>query len=160
MKNNVINARNCATRKNIFTYGTILTLVFAWNICLALNVNAQQRDGRSGYANGHFSNVTARGGFISRPPLASSRVYYGGRDFYYHEGVYYHPYRNGYVVAPPPFGLSIDLLPNGYSSFYVGGLPYYYYGGTYYMQRGRHFVVVAPPRRDLVRRYPQGYRRV
>jgi hypothetical protein len=49
------------------------------------------------------------------------------------------------VVAAPPFGIHINVLPQGYWSFRSGGYPYYYYNGIFYKQNKRDYEVVQAP---------------
>ena len=64
------------------------------------------------------------------------------------------------MVAAPPFGLRIGILPRGFLSFTIGGLPYYYYCGTYYIHRGDEYEVVAPPLGAVVESIPSGYDKI
>jgi len=79
----------------------------------------------------------------------------GTVPYYYHRGVFYRPYRRGYVVVPAPMGATIARPPRGYAMVYVDGSPFHYYYGTFYAPRGDRYVVVRPPLGAFVRRVPR-----
>jgi hypothetical protein len=70
-----------------------------------------------------------------------------GSRFYFYGGVWYAPGPGGFIVARPPFGLFVPILPPFYTTLWFGGVPYYYADDVYYgwdaAQNG--YVVEAPP---------------
>ena len=78
----------------------------------------------------------------------------GTRPYYYHRGVFYRPYRRGFVVVPAPFGAMIRLPPPGHVMVLVENDPYAYYGGVFYAPRAGRYAVVRPPIGAFVRRLP------
>jgi len=136
------------------------TLCIALIIGSVYQADAQRHEGRHRDPAWHYSRMPERGAFIHRLPHDSYRINYGGNYYHFRNGFYYRPYNNGFVLAPPPFGLRIGLLPRGYLSFNIGGFPYFYYGGTYYIQRGGEYEVVAPPVGAIVESIPRGYEKV
>ncbi len=125
------------------------------------NTDAQWRRG-GGYRSPawHYSHVPARGAFFRGYPRGAAPIFWGGHNYYFHRGLFYHPWRGGYIIAPPPFGLRVGFLPAGFFSLYVGGLPYYYYCGTFYAPRDGQYEVVAPPVGAVIESLPQGYKQV
>lgn len=87
-------------------------------------------------------------------------INYGGFGYRYHNGIFYRPYNNSFIVIAPPIGLFIDVLPIGYRRIYVNNYPYYYYNGTYYDQRDNNYTVVSPPVGAVVESIPDGYQTV
>jgi hypothetical protein len=49
------------------------------------------------------------------------------------------------VVARPPVGIIVPVLPPAYSAVWIGGVPYYYANDIYYAQAPGGFAVAAPP---------------
>jgi hypothetical protein len=66
-------------------------------------------------------------------PHGHHRHNYGGRDYYYYNGIYYLPVPTGYSIITAPIGFSLATLPVGFLTYYYNGIPYYYYMGTYYV---------------------------
>lgn len=69
--------------------------------------------------------------------------------YYYSHGAWYRPYRGGYVVVAPPFGLIVPFLPLFYTTIWMHGTPYYYANDTYYTQTEEGYMVVEPPEDDI-----------
>lgn len=67
-------------------------------------------------------------------------------NYYYNEGVYYTQSSNGYNVAEPPTGMTVQSLPDGMLPVNVDGTEFYYYFGTFYNKtpQGMFQVVDAP----------------
>ena len=142
---------------------TLVLIIAGLLICSVSQVEAQRHRGGHGRHRDpawHYSRMPARGSFIHRLPHDSYRINYGGSYYHFRNGFCYRPYNQGFVLAPPPFGLRIGFLPRGYLSFNIGGFPYYYYGGTYYIQRGEEYEVVTPPLGAIVESLPRGYEKV
>ena len=70
---------------------------------------------------------------IGAVPKAAVSVSLGSALFYYTNGIYYRPYRSGFIVILPPIGLLVPVLPLGHIPFYVYGHTYYYYADVYYV---------------------------
>lgn len=71
-----------------------------------------------------------------------------GRSYYhYHDGVFYRPYGDRFVVVGAPIGARIRTLPFGYVSFNLGPRRYFYANYTYYWwdPRVSEYVVVDEP---------------
>jgi hypothetical protein len=67
------------------------------------------------------------------------------RPYYYHAGLFYVTDNSAYVVAEPPMGAYVPVLPGGCSTFTVGGVQYYVCGDTYFRSFGGGFIVVTRP---------------
>lgn len=78
----------------------------------------------------------------------------GGR-YYYHRGVFYRPYRSGWVVVRAPLGAVIDVPPPGYVMVLVENDPFAYYRGVFYEPYGARYVVVRAPVGAFVRALPR-----
>ena len=75
----------------------------------------------------------AIGKAITAPPAGYRTVYHGNVPYAYHNGDYYQPAPSGgYVVAPPPIGVVVPVLPTGAALTVVNGLNVYRYGDIYY----------------------------
>lgn len=100
-------------------------------------------DGR--YNHGHF--YPAVGVSVRVLPEGYRPYFWGGRSFYFADGVWYAPGGPGFVVVRPPAGLIVSVLPVYYSTVWIGGLPYYYANDVYYTWNpaANGYVVVDPP---------------
>lgn len=100
----------------------------------------------------HNHYYPARGYVISVLPVGSIRIAFRGGHLFFNAGVWYRPDGKRFVVAAPPFGIRIPILPPGYATVWVGSLPYYYANNTYYMAdpSGDYVVVAPPPETDVV----------
>ena len=160
MKRKILNLSSSPKSGDLQKVILLVILCFALVIGSVSVTDAQRHEGRGGGHRDpawHYSRMPARGAFINRLPYASSRINYGGNYYHFNNGLFYRPSRGGFVVAAPPFGLRIGILPRGFLSFTIGGLPYYYYCGTYYIHRGGEYEVVAPPLGAVVESLPPGY---
>ena len=93
------------------------------------------------YHHDHF--YPSVGYCIGALPAGNVGVTFRGGRFFFHAGVWYQPGACGYVVARPPVGIIVPVLPPTYSTVWVAGAPYYYANEIYYAQapgglRGRH----------------------
>src|SRR5208283_4750293 len=97
-----LNGLGLNLQKTIFLIG----LISAFEIGITDNANAQRRGGYRA-PSWHYADIPARGAFYRGYPRGAAPIFWGGRNYYFHGGVFYHPYRGGFVIAPPPFGLRI-----------------------------------------------------
>ena len=72
------------------------------------------------------------GWVIHQLPLTAFILAFGGVNYYYHEGLFYHPSRGAYIIVNPPIGMIIPSLPTGYSMVRVYGRDYFFYDNIYY----------------------------
>jgi hypothetical protein len=75
--------------------------------------------------------------------------------YYYHRGIFYRPYRRGYVIVPAPLGAVIMGPPPGDVIVMVENDPYHYYRGVFYAPRASRYAVVRPPMGAFVRTVPR-----
>lgn len=97
-------------------------------------------------------------------PRQHSTIVVSGTRYYHHNGVYYRPQGNRYVVVQDPRGhrrgdayrpgrehgrdvTVIRTLPRGHRTIHHGGQRYYHHGNTYYQSRGNGYVIVEDPYR-------------
>ena len=69
---------------------------------------------------------------IAHVPLAAIILSVAGVNYYYHEGLFYHPREGQYIVVRPPIGGVVPMLPPGYSIIRSYNREYYFYENTYY----------------------------
>ena len=71
-------------------------------------------------------------------PMGYSSFYIGNHPFYYYDGIYYRPYKNGgYTVTQPPMGATVKRLPAGAKKTVIDGQTYYELGGTFYQKKNK-----------------------
>lgn len=99
-------------------------------------------DGR--YGHNHY--YPSRGFVYGTLPVGALSVRFGTGRYFFHGGVWFRPYGARYIVAQPPLGIFLPVLPPDYATVWVAGVPYYYADGVYYnVAPGHGYVVVAPP---------------
>lgn len=123
-------------------------------------VNQQTVIYRNNTPNWRYASLPRRNSVVSVVPHTSISVSFGGINFRYDNGVYYRPYQNSYVVAPPPIGLRVNFLPPRHRVFTLYSRPYHYYNGTFYEYINNDYIVVAPPIGALVESIPAGYEKL
>lgn len=87
-------------------------------------------------------------------PHGYVRVMVGTMPYYYDRGIFYRPYRRGFVVVPAPYGVWVPGPPPGAVVVLVENDPFHYYRGTFYAPRQGRYVVVRPPIGAFVRTLP------
>ena len=78
-------------------------------------------------------------------PRGYSRLFVNSLEYFFFDGFFYRPYRNGYVVVDAPIGAVIAQLPRFSQLLHWRGQPYYAVGNTYYRRHGHGYVVVPDP---------------
>jgi hypothetical protein len=96
----------------------------------------------------HDRYYPPRGHVVDRLPGRPIAIPWRDSHYYFNSGIWYRPDGPRFVVATPPIGLGISILPPYYTTLWVGGVPYYYADDVYYAWRPerREYVVVEPPR--------------
>lgn len=84
---------------------------------------------RSYYGYGRYP---ARGYLVDRLPDHYLPVVYRRERFFFDDGIWYRPFGARFVVAAPPIGVVIPILPALYATFWIGSVPYYYANEAYY----------------------------
>ena len=72
------------------------------------------------------------------------RLFIGGLEYYYWEGMFYRMATSGYVVVQAPVGAVVTAIPPGYQHVIVDGVPYYSINGVTYMQTAYGYYQVVP----------------
>jgi hypothetical protein len=96
----------------------------------------------------HYRYYPSRGHVVSTLPRSVVVVQHHHDRYWYGGGVWYRPYGPRYVVAAPPVGIFVSVLPPFYTTVWFGGMPYYYANDAYYVWRAQqraYEVVDAPP---------------
>ncbi len=95
----------------------------------------------------HQRYYPARGHVVSTLPRSVVVVKHHHDHYWYGSGVWYRPYGPRFVVAGPPVGIFVSVLPPFYTTVWFGGIPYYYANDAYYVWRAqqRAYEVVEPP---------------
>ncbi len=106
-----------------------------------------------------YSKQPRRGAKVSVLPQRTRIVKYHNSNYHYRDGIFYRLMNGSYIIAPPPIGIHISILPPNSYRIRLLGRSYYYYYGTYYMSlsNGRGYEVVAPPVGARVDALPEGY---
>lgn len=78
------------------------------------------------------------------PPRAQF-VPFGGVRYGYHDGRWYAPYRGGFMLVRPPYGVVVSDLPVFATVLTVGAVTYWYANDVYYRAAPGGFEVVPPP---------------
>jgi len=108
----------------------------------------------------HFHNryYPAYGHAITALPPRHEVVVHNGARFYFSSGVWYHHDGVRFVVALPPPGIAVRVLPPYYTRVWVYGVPYpyYYANNVYYVQSTQGYVVAPPPPpSDVIEQAPE-----
>ena len=120
-----------------------------------------ERDGRGQVLDNRFNHghyYPARGSVVHELPAGYRPYTFHGSRFYFYGGIWYAPGPGGFIVARPPIGLFMTVLPPFYTTIWFGGLPYYYANDVYYQwlpDQGGYVVVNAPPGADQPGAAPQ-----
>lgn len=95
----------------------------------------------------HYRYYPTRGHVVTTLPRSVLVVKHRHDHYWYGGGVWYRPYGPRYVVAAPPLGVFVSVLPPFYTTVWFGGIPYYYANDAYYLWRAqqRAYEVVEPP---------------
>lgn len=93
----------------------------------------------------YSSHYMPHGRIVHDLPLGFARLFIGGLEYFYWEGLYYRFSNTGYVVVPAPVGAVVTTLPPGYQTVVVDGTLYYLINGVTYMQTVNGCQVVPLP---------------
>lgn len=96
---------------------------------------------------GHNHYYPAPGVMVRSVPRDAYIAHYRGAPYYFRGGVWYRPVGPRFVVARPPIGTVITVLPSAYTTVWFGGVSYYYADYVYYRwdPAASGYVVSAPP---------------
>jgi hypothetical protein len=94
----------------------------------------------------HHDHYYPGPGFTVRGlPAGSVSINWRNGTWFFHSGVWFRPVGPRFVVATPPAGIVVPMLPSYVVPLWVGGMPYYYANGVYYSPVPEGFAVVTPP---------------
>jgi len=79
----------------------------------------------------HYAHLPKKG-FVSAKPKGAMLVVHSGHNYHFHQGVWYKPHQDKFIVFRPHAGLRVKLLPPKHHICIVRKRTYYYYYGTYY----------------------------
>jgi hypothetical protein len=109
-----------------------------------------EHDGRGQVLDNRFNHghyYPARGSVVHELPAGYRPYTFHGSRYYFYGGIWYAPGPGGFIVARPPIGLFLTVLPPFYTTVWFGGVPFYYANDVYYQwypdQGG--YAVVDPP---------------
>lgn len=94
----------------------------------------------------HYNKQPRRGAQVTALPKKTVVVTHRNSNYHYRDGIFYRPVNGSYVVAAPPIGIRVSVLPPNPFRVIISGRSYYYYYGTYYtpIPNGGYEVVGAP----------------
>ena len=78
-------------------------------------------------------------------PRDHARLFVGGLEFFFWEGMFCRHMADRYVVVPAPVGAVVTEIPSGAPAVVVDGTPYYTVNGVTYMRTSYGYQVVPPP---------------
>jgi hypothetical protein len=104
-----------------------------------------------GYFTRHY---VPHGRVIRTLPGGFLRLFVGGLEFFYWEGMYYRQEEDRYIVVPAPVGAVVTTIPSPVQPVIVEGVPYYVINGVTYMHTTSGYQVVPPPTTIVVRQEP------
>lgn len=120
--------------------------------------------GNNYHRNPHI-DVNARryyGQQYSRLPRGAACYHYNNHDYYCHDGRYYRPYNNRYVVCRPPVGavIAASIIGAAITAITIDAATpktYYYDDGTYYSRGDNNqYTVIVPPIGARITALPYG----
>jgi len=118
----------------------LLATVIVSSACVAIGA-------RPVYHTASVAHYFSPGHQIRRLPRGHVRVVVGATPYHYYDGMFFQPFRPGYMVVAAPIGAHVSTLPLGYVSFAIGPRSYFYVNSTYYLwnRTTRDYVVVEEP---------------
>lgn len=75
-------------------------------------------------------------------PANHVRIVHQGRNYYFHDGVYFQRKGGRYVVVKPVSGVRITTLPRGYTTVRVDGRTLYKFNNVTYRRVNNYYIVV------------------
>jgi hypothetical protein len=96
---------------------------------------------------------------VAVAPAAAIVVRAHSNTYHFHNGIYYAPRANNFVVVRPVAGIRVKALPVGFRTVVVTRRNYYYYYGTFYAKAADvdEYEVVDAPTGAIVDALPDGY---
>ena len=100
---------------------------------------------RHGFDSFYTPHYFPHGHVLSALPHDHLRLFLGGLEYFFWEGMFYRWSERQYVVVPAPVGAVVTGIPAGCQPVIVEGVPYYTVNGTTYMYTSYGYQVVPPP---------------
>jgi hypothetical protein len=106
-----------------------------------------------------YAHLPRWGAAVAIAPAAAIVVRAHSNTYHFHDGIYYTPRSNKFVVVRPVAGVRVRVLPAGFRTVIVAKRNYYYYYGTFYskVKEGEEYEVVDAPSGAVVDALPDGY---
>jgi hypothetical protein len=106
-----------------------------------------------------YAHLPRWGAPVAVVPAAAVVVRASNNVYHYHNGIFYAPRNNGFVVVRPIVGMRVRVLPVGYRTVVVSNRNYYYYYGSFYSRPAttNEYEVVDAPVGAIVDALPDGY---
>jgi hypothetical protein len=105
-----------------------------------------------------YARLPRWGSVVAVVPSAAILVSTSQHTYHFHDGIFYAPRSNDFVVVRPVVGVRVKLLPSGYRTVLVSKRNYYYYYGTFYSKANDgNYEVVDAPEGAIVDALPEGY---
>ena len=82
------------------------------------------------------------------------RLFIGGMEYFFWEGMYYRHMNDRYVVVQAPIGAVVTTIPPEAQMVVVDGVPYYTVNGVTYVSTTYGYQVVPPPKVIVIRTEP------
>jgi len=109
------------------------------------------RDDRHGGFSPHYLPYGREVRSLDRDYL---RLFIGGLEFFFWEGMYYRRIADRYVVVQAPIGAVVTTIPPQAQMVIVDGVPYYTVNGVTYVSTTFGYQVVPPPKVVVIRSEP------
>ena len=94
----------------------------------------------------HTRHYMPEGRYVRVMPDDFARIFVGGLEYFFWEGMFYRPAPTGYIVVPAPVGAVVTAIPPCPQPVIVEGVPYYMVNGVTYMMTSYGYQVVPLPR--------------
>ncbi len=109
--------------------------------------------------NKKYHHLPRRGSVVKVTPGGAVVIKHRGTNYRYHNGIWYKPHGNRFVVWRPYRGLRVRVLPPKHRVVVVQNRTYYYYNGTYYnsVEGADEYEVVEAPIGATVEALPEDY---
>jgi len=111
----------------------------------------RDRDDRHGSFTPHYIPAGREVRSLNRDFL---RLYIGGMEYFFWEGMYYRRFADRYVVVQAPIGAVVTAIPPQAQMVIVDGVPYYTVNGVTYISTTYGYQVVPPPKLVVIRTEP------
>lgn len=109
---------------------------------------------RAHYKYAHLPKYRA---YLTAVPDEAIIVKTNQMNYRYHNGIFYKPSGNRFIVIRPVVGIRVSYLPEAHRKIELANKNYYYYFGTFYVKKDSGYEVIEAPEGALVDALPDGY---